>query len=490
MALREPTPLQPFAPPRGHWDTAEGIPSSAGWMNPADLQHDSWQEAPGRITLGKTADGRRIAYGDDRHMVTFAGSRAGKTATVLIPNLRTYPGSMVVVDPKGELAEQTAPWRAAMGQAVHILDPFGEVARRGRLRKYLNEENQRRAARRLPPLNLTDESASFNALDAIKELPKEFLLGEAAALGDALILSTGKDPHWGDSARRLLQAAVLLLVTGKSDLPANLNSVVRFFASADVQADFFGDMASLDNYENFLADTAATNLARLKSNEYASIISTGDTQLGPLRDLARVSAGSSFDLRKLKRQPMTIYLVLPASKIGSHFHWLRLVLTLALAALERDDTEPQHPVLFVLEEFAALGNMRPIERAAGYMAGFGVKLWPILQDLPQLRTHYEKSWPTFLGNAGVIQAFGLNDGDTEEFISRRLGVTQYEDSEIRNDRSSLARRVSENRVKRSGRLLEPHEVRMEFSRESWRQIVMLPNLPPIPLFRLSFERRI
>ena len=45
-----------------------------------------------------------IGHIDDRPMVTIAGARAGKTSTVLEPNLLLYPGSMVVLDPKGELA--------------------------------------------------------------------------------------------------------------------------------------------------------------------------------------------------------------------------------------------------------------------------------------------------------------------------------------------------------------------------------------------------
>ena len=65
---------------------------------------------------------------DDRHVVTVAGSRAGKSSTVLIPNLLRYPGSVLVLDPKGELARATAAQRRRMGQRVYVLDPFGKRA--------------------------------------------------------------------------------------------------------------------------------------------------------------------------------------------------------------------------------------------------------------------------------------------------------------------------------------------------------------------------
>ena len=62
---------------------------------------------PGQIILGKFA-GRFLGYLDDRPQITIAGARAGKTSTVLEPNLYLYPGSMLVLDPKGELGANGA----------------------------------------------------------------------------------------------------------------------------------------------------------------------------------------------------------------------------------------------------------------------------------------------------------------------------------------------------------------------------------------------
>ena len=69
------------------------------WMPPHQLAQYAY--LPGQIILGKFA-GRFLGYLDDRPMVTIAGARAGKTSTILEPNLYLYPGSMLVLDPKGE----------------------------------------------------------------------------------------------------------------------------------------------------------------------------------------------------------------------------------------------------------------------------------------------------------------------------------------------------------------------------------------------------
>ena len=67
---------------------------------------------------------RLIGIADNRHILTVAGSRAGKSVTLIV-NLLHYRGSVLALDPKGELASLTAARRAALGQKVHILDPFG-----------------------------------------------------------------------------------------------------------------------------------------------------------------------------------------------------------------------------------------------------------------------------------------------------------------------------------------------------------------------------
>ena len=85
-------------------------------------------------------------------------------------------------------------------------------------------------------------------------------------------------------------------------------------------------------------------------------------------------------MEDLKEKRVTVYLCLPATRLATHGRWLRLMVAMALEAMER--TGPlemgKPPVLFVLDEFAALGHMESIEKAAGQIAGFGVKLWPVI----------------------------------------------------------------------------------------------------------------
>ena len=169
-------------------------------------------------------------------------------------------------------------------------------------------------------------------------------------------------------------------------------------------------------------------------------LSTARTQTRWLDDrrMHRVLTRSDFQMRDLKLKPTTIYLCLPATRMATHARWLRLVIMLALAVMERTDAVVPAPVLFVLDEFAVLGHMPSIEMGAGLMAGFDVKLWTILQDIGQLQRHYDRTWQTFVANSGVVTAFGVSDQSDGEDLAEKLGNLRMME-QIASDASASAK---------------------------------------------------
>ena len=448
-------------PPRGSGIAGRiEAPPTGLWAHPPQLGL-SWDWKPGMVLLGHH-EGRLVGRDDDRHIITVAGSRAGKSSTVLIPNLRSYPGSIVVLDPKGELARATAQQRRAMGQQVYILDPFGETGAR---------------------------SDSYNPIAELMQARPELVAADAAQLGDALIIPNNKDPHWTDSARNLVRGIILLMLVN-NPAKASLRELRRLLCGTPPElAELFAEMAACDAFGGTVQNAGKSFLDK-NDRELASIMSTAQEQTAPLDDVLHVSERSDFRSSDLRSGKLTIYLVLPGMRIGTHYRWLRLVIQQALAAMERAPVpRGQLPVWFVLEEFPALGHMRSIETAAGLMAGFGVKLWSVLQDLTQLKTHYPKSWETFLGNAGVIQAFGNADLTTTEHLSKMLGTTQVVESQkVWISASALSQGDSGRREHiRNVRLLDPNEITQHFSRESGRQLVLVPGRPPVYLQRLQLQ---
>jgi type IV secretion system protein VirD4 len=409
-----------FTPPEASFAPPGGIKSTPAL---------AWR--PGMIFLGvidgdiKTdADGRRYVAGghavgldDDRHICTFAGSRAGKGRSAIVPNMLHYPGSVLATDPKGELATMTAKRRAALGQSVHVLDPFGVAG--GAAVAF---------------------RAGFNPIEAMRL--DDNLVADAALIADALVVGAGKDPHWDESAKAFIEGVILHVKTwpglkgrrnlltvreligqgAEDDHPTKAPTGFSFEALAD-------DMRH-NNAADGVIESAAADFFDRPANEKGSVLSTARRHLKFI-DLFRNPLGRkalethSFDLAALKTKPTTIYLCLPARHIGTCNRWLRLFVNLMLQSMEqtRGALPGGVPVLVVLDEFATLGHMQQIEDAAGQIAGFGVKLWPILQDLSQLKALYETRWETFLGNAGILQFFGNNDLSTLEWINKRCGKT-------------------------------------------------------------------
>lgn len=78
------------------------------------LLPDPKMPRPGIIVGGWTDRRGHLHYlvhsGAD-HVLCLGPTRSGKTASLLIPTLLTWPFSLVVYDPKGELWQQSAGWR-------------------------------------------------------------------------------------------------------------------------------------------------------------------------------------------------------------------------------------------------------------------------------------------------------------------------------------------------------------------------------------------
>ena len=430
------------------------------WMSPLELARHAY--VPGQIILGKFG-GTPLGHLDDRPMVTIAGARAGKTSTVLEPNLYVYRGSMLVLDPKGELA-RLAPYRRAMGHDVYVLDPFGSSGEQGSCFNPLAE---------LDPGSLT-------------------LVDDVCSIANALVIDSGdaKAAHWTNSARTLLVGIILLtltrppvernLITVRELLSLSYGPLVEAVAQADAQirrrgkhdkryynensvavGTLLGAMVKLGRRFGGIAAAIGSRFLQTPPGELGSVFSTASVQTDFLDSLLlrRTLRHSDFPLRALRGdRPATIFLCLPVGRMESHYRWLRLIVQLACTVLEQMGPYPRErpPILFMMEEFATLGHMEIMERAAAYFPGFGIKLWVILQDITQLQRYYKTGWESFLGNAGLIQMFANGDEETLRYAASRLE-----------------------------KLIAPFELRTAFSRERFSQLLLIEGLPPAAALRLG-----
>ncbi|TWB21106.1 type IV secretory system conjugative DNA transfer family protein [Nitrospirillum bahiense] len=398
----------------------------------------------------------------DRHLLTIAPTRSGKGVSAVIPNLLTYPGSALVIDPKGENAKATALRRAAMGQEVHILDPWGIT---------------HLPASALNPLDPLDGNSADVAEDVM-------------LIADALVPAkgaSGLDPFWDTEAKALIGGLLLHILAREPPARRTLPRLRQLLTLDPAAfAALLDDMAGNGAIGGLVA-RAANRIKQKPDKERASVLSAAQAHTHFLDSprMADVLSRSDFDLADLKRRAMTIYLVLPSSRLTSYARWLRLLVSLALAELSGLAGRPAHPVLFLLDEFAALGRLDMIETALGLLAGYGVQLWPIVQDLSQLRDLYRERWSSFIANAGVIQVFGVNDPATAETVSRMLGART---ASVRSESHNARRQGKDSGVNYST-VARPLLYAAEVARlPETDELLFVNGLPPIRARKLVYYK--
>jgi type IV secretion system protein VirD4 len=451
------------------------------WLDPEEaLKDEHWQYDPekqakrGKVFLGELNGRHLVGVKDNRHMMTIAGSRAGKGVSTIIPNLIEYPGSILVIDPKGENAQVTANRRGmgshyakrGLGQDVFVLDPFRVSGHK---------------------------TSCFNPLEMI-DPESETAVDDAALIAEAMIIQAeGEGRHWTASARNFLRGLILFIRTDKDPASQNLMLMRQHLLLDKISFnDLLADMKNASGWPkcDHVIRGAANSLDAKEDKERAGVLSAAieQTEFLDSEPLCRTLLRSDFSLRDLKRRPTTVYLCLPARFMSIHSRWLRIVVNLAVAAMEIETAKPEHPVLFLMDEFAVLDRLESIEKAAGQIAGFDCLLWPILQDISQLRSIYKDRWETFMGNAGLLQFFGNNDHATLDYISKRLGKTtivKASRGEVLMEQTAKGLHGVSTQLHETD-LMTADEVGRFFSRQTEAQILMWPGADPLAIDRVSY----
>lgn len=392
---------------------------SARWAQKRELQKLS--AANHGLLIGRDpATSLLLRYDGPAHLLTMAPTRTGKGIGTVIPNLLTADRSIICIDPKGENAKVAGTARVRFGP-VHVLDPFEVTGQR---------------------------SASYNPLDLLD--PENVDIAEdASTLADALVYDepgTGGEAHWNEEAKALIAALILKIVAAESPGRRHLGTLREYLTLAPERLlALMARMQEMDEANGLIARAANRHLGK-SDREAAGVLSAAQRHTHFLDSprMICVLSRSDFRFKDLKQQNTTVFLVLPPDRLSTYARWLRLLISQSLTDMARDATSPTNPVLYLLDEFAALGHLAPIERAMGLMAGYGVQLWPILQDIHQLRATYGRRAGTFLSNAAVLQVFGVNDVETAELIARTIGKTDvnYTTRSFSNSGTSRAEHIS------------------------------------------------
>jgi type IV secretion system protein VirD4 len=377
---------------------------AARWANEGELRRHGLRAKAG-IMLGRKG-GRPLVFGGHEHVMLYAPTRSGKGVGIVIPNLLTWPDSVVVLDVKRENWEASAGFRAGHGQRVILFDP-------------------------LDPEGLT---ARFNPLGHIDRANPSAVLDELQKLSVMLFPTPqNADPFWAEAARTGF-IGVGAYVAETPTMPFSLGVIYRELTAGDPRARLPAVIKSRAKGGSPLSPScvsALTDFCSASENTFASIKQTITARMNLWLN-PRICAAtdvSDFDLRDLRRRRMSLYLCVSPDNLArvAPLYALLLQQLVDLNTRERPSAgKDDIPVLLLLDEFARLGAASVIAHGFSYVAGYGLRLLPVLQSPAQLRALYGPDLTEeIMANCGVEIAFAPKELKIAQDLSERLGTWTY-----------------------------------------------------------------
>lgn len=437
---------------------------SARWAQTRDLQAAGLTRDTG-VFLGRI-DTQYLRHDGPEHVMAFAPTRSGKGVGLVVPTLLTCPNSVVVHDIKGENWQLTAGWRSRFSHCLYF--------------------------------NPTDpNSAAHSPLLEVRKGSQE--VRDVQNIADVLVDPEGaleRRNHWEKTSHSLLVGAILHVLYAEED--KTLHGVANFLSNppSHINQTLWRMMETphLGDRPHPVVASAAREVLNKSENEASGVLSTAMSFLGLYRDptVAHVTSRSDWRIADLvdAEHPVSLYLVVPPSDISRTKPLIRLILNqigrrlTESLPLQHVGTK-RHDVLFMLDEFPALGRLDFFEAALAFMAGYGLRAFLIGQSLNQVEKAYGPN-NSILDNCHVRIAFSSNDERTAKRISDALGTA----TELRAQRNYAGHRLSPwlghlmvSRQETARPLLTPGEI-MQLPAHD--EIVMVSGHPPIRATKLRY----
>ena len=351
-------------------------------------------------------DGRK--HRRNLNTLIVGGSGAGKTRFFAKPNIMNANTSFVCLDPKGELLRDTGGLLAAKGYDIKVIDlidmdkshcynPF----------VYLRNDNdiQRLAT------NLFKNTT-----------PKESKGGS-------------QDPFWDQAAQMLLLALMFYLHYEAPPEEQNFPMVMEMIRAGEVREDDETYRSPLDQLFDFLESKNPEHIALKYYRNYRSgsgktlksiqITLVSRLEKFNLASLSKMTQTDEMDLWSLGEKKTAIFAVIPDNDSSFNFIVGMLYTQLFQQLYYQADVIhggrlPVH-VHFVMDEFANVALPDEFDKLLATMRSREISVSIIIQNLAQLKTLFEKSWESIVGNCDEFVYLGGNEQSTHEYVSKLLG---------------------------------------------------------------------
>ena len=339
--------------------------------------------------------GELVTYSGDGHLITFAPTGTGKTSGPVITNSLTWPGQLIVLDMKGEVYAATAQARRDIGQDVYVID-----------------------------LRDGSDSGSLNPLDLAARCGTD-----PAATGRSFaaeLIERGvdeRDRFWSDWSESMVGGATAWLLADRPPEERRVSSLFDLFTDDDVT---YRLAVMLDKKEvlNRAAKAAFASFLQLPDqNTRPSVLGTVQSHLRLFdSDLVRrLTDTTTMDIDGfLAGKPMSLYIIVPPSRLSAYRPLLRLWLSGLILLLTQRKKPPKERTLLLCDEIGNLGRLEALLMATTLLRAGGLTVWSFWQNAAQLQI-YGSQANTLLDNAGIIQIFGIRNYRMAQDLANVVG---------------------------------------------------------------------
>ena len=391
----------------------------------------------------------RIGFDGRKHrrnvnVLVCGGSGAGKTRFYCKPNAMNCNTSMVILDPKGEIARDTGHLLKNNGMNVKVLDLI----------------NMHRSHCYNPFVYLKDDN------DVQRLVTNLF---KSTTPKGAQI----QDPFWDTAASMLLLALVFYLKYEAPPDEQNFSMVMEMLRAAEIREEDEQYQSPLDELFERLEMRNPEHIALKYYRDYRSgsgktlksiqITLAARLEKFNLESLAALTITDELDLASVGEKKTALFIIIPDN--DSSFNFLVSILYTQLfqqlfysADHKHGGTLPVH-VHFLMDEFANVSLPDDFDKILSVMRSRDVSVSIILQNLAQLKALFEKQWENIIGNCDEFLFLGGNEQSTHKYVSELLGketldTNTYGKSKGRSGNYNINYQIT-------GReLLTPDEVRM------------------------------
>lgn len=417
------------------------------------------------------------------HTMVIGITRSGKGETFVVPMIDVLSRakdkpSIVVNDPKGELAGASYDTLKKRGYEVHVFNLIQQHMGMG-----------------FNPLQLV--------IDAWKAGDYSLAQQYANSIGHSLYYEpNAKDPFWNNSAKSLVQAIILAItedaIERGQEEKVNMYSVANFLSTLGGKEDEQGNNA-LDEFFQRRDDQNPAKLAYATSNfaggnTRASIFSIAmdKLQIFVSEPNARLTAYNSLDLTDVGfgEKPIAIFMVTPDFDSSNHVLASIFVSQLYRVNAEKATMESgkmYRHVHFLLDEFGNMPTVEGMESMITVGAGRGFRFHLVVQAYSQVKKQYgEEGSDTIIGNCSNQIYILTQDEATAEKYSNLLGTKTITDisrtGNLLSTDKSHSESVKERPLLFPSELMQLKEGESVVIRVNKRQDLKRNKIKPKPIF--------